>query len=90
MSLSSDRIEIVSSSQRRHRHSVEETWRFLQECAQPGMTVSYVARRHGISPSLLVQWRRRMNEGGKAAVRVDDDVLSSGKVRDLDKADPGA
>jgi len=85
MSSSSDRIEIVSSIQRRRRHSVDEKWRILQECSQPGMTVSYVARRHGISPSLLFQWRRRMNEGGKEAVRVDDDVVSSGKVRDLEK-----
>ena len=85
MSSSSDRIEIVSSIQRRRRHSVDEKWRILQECSQPGMTVSYVARRHGTSPSLLFQWRRRMNEGGKEAVRVDDDVVSSGKVRDLEK-----
>jgi transposase len=85
MSSSSDRIEIVSSIQRRRRHSVDEKWRILQECSEPGMTVSYVARRHGISPSLLFQWRRRMNEGGKEAVRVDDDVVSSSKVRDLEK-----
>jgi transposase len=31
---------------------------------QPGMTVSAVARLYGVAPSLLFQWRRRMNEGG--------------------------
>ena len=31
---------------------------------QPGMSVSYVARRHGVAPSLLFAWKRRMLEGG--------------------------
>jgi transposase-like protein len=28
------------------------------ETMQPGMSISYVARRHGLSPSLLFRWRR--------------------------------
>jgi transposase len=44
-----------------------------------------VARRHGISPSLLFLWRRRMTEGGKEAVRVDDEVVGSAEVRALEK-----
>ena len=27
---------------------------------QPGMSLSYVARRAGVAPSLLFNWRRRM------------------------------
>ena len=34
---------------------------------QPGMSVSYVARRAGVAPSLLFNWRRRMLEGGLQA-----------------------
>jgi len=30
-----------------------------------GMSVSYVARRHGLSPSLVFRWRQLMSEGGK-------------------------
>jgi transposase len=47
------------------------------------MTVSFVARRHGISPSLLFHWRRRMAEGGKEAVRADEAVVSASEVRAL-------
>ena len=57
----------------------------LAEAAQPGMSISYIARRHGISPSLLFGWRRRMTEGGKEAVRVDDAVVGSAEVRALEK-----
>jgi len=57
----------------------------LAEAAQPGMSISYVARRHGISPSLLFGWRRRMTEGGKEAVRADDEVVASAQLRALEK-----
>ena len=84
MSNNLDRIEVITRSQRR-RHSIDDKLRILQEASQPGMTVSYVARRHGISPSLVFHWRRRMAEGGKEAVRVDDAVVSSAEVRALEK-----
>jgi len=84
MTNSLDRIEVITRGHRR-RHSVDDKLRILQEASQPGMTVSYVARRHGISPSLVFHWRRRMAEGGKEAVRVDDAVVSSAEVRELEK-----
>lgn len=58
---------------------------FVQEATQPGMTISYVARRHGIAPSLIFGWRRRMSEGGKEAIRADDEVVSKAKIRALEQ-----
>ena len=52
---------------------------------QPGMSVSYEARRAGISPSQLFAWKRRMLEGGHAAVQADEDVVGASQVRDLEK-----
>ena len=52
---------------------------------QPGMSVSYVARRAGISPSQLFAWKRRMLEGGHAAVQADEDVVGASQVRELEK-----
>jgi transposase-like protein len=48
---------------------------------QPGMSISYVARRHGFSPSLVFRWRQLMSEGGKEAVRAGDDVVAASEVR---------
>ena len=42
---------------------------------QPGMTVSAVARLHGVFPNPLFQWRRRMTEGGHEAVRANEEVV---------------
>jgi len=44
-----------------------------------------VARPHGISPSLLFHWRRRRAEGGKEAIRVDEEVVGSSEVKVLEK-----
>jgi len=85
MSSRVERVEVLGPVQRRRRYSVDEKLRVLEEAAVPGMTISFVARRHGISPSLLFHWRRRMAEGGKEAVRADDVVVSAAEVRALEK-----
>jgi len=48
----------------RSASSVADSSAVLQEAAQPGMAISFVARRHGIAPSLIFGWRRGMSEGG--------------------------
>jgi transposase len=69
MSSNVDRVEVFAGIQRRRKYSADQKLAVVQEAAQPGMTISYVARRHGIAPSLIFGWRRRMSEGGKEAIR---------------------
>jgi transposase len=78
-------IEVITSVQRRRRYSVSEKVRLVEESNQPGMSVSYVARKYGISASLLFNWRRRMAEGGKQAVQADEDLVASSELRELKK-----
>src|ERR1700744_2819215 len=85
MSNSADRVEVLSRIQRRRRYTLDQKLAVLAEAAQPGMSISYIARKHGIAPSLLFGWRRRMTEGGKEAVRADDEVVPSAEVRALEK-----
>ena len=85
MSLNAERVEIYSGIQRRRRYSVNEKLRILQEASHPGIIVFYRAWQHGISPSLLFHWRRRMAEGGKEAARVDEDLVGSSEVKALEK-----
>lgn len=79
------RVEVITSVQRRRRWSVAEKVGLVEEAMQPGMSVSYVARRAGISPSQLFAWKRRMLEGGHAAVQADEDVVAASRVRELEK-----
>ena len=85
MSISPDRVEVFAGSQRRRWYTLEQKLMVVREAAQPGMTVSYIARKHGISPSLVFRWRRLMAEGGKEAIKADDEVVSSAEVRALEK-----
>jgi transposase len=76
-------IHVVTEVQRRRRFSVEQKIRCVQETNQPGITVSHIARKYGISPSLLFLWRNRMAEGGKKAIAVDDEVVAAAEVKEL-------
>jgi transposase-like protein len=74
------RVEVITSVQRRRRWSAAETIRLFEETSQPGMSVSFVARRAGIAPSQLFAWKRRMAEGGQVAVAADQDVVGASQV----------
>jgi transposase len=79
------KVEVITGVARRRRFSTDLKLAVVAETMQPGMSVSYVARRHGLSPSLVFRWRQLMSEGGKEAVRVDDDVVGATEVRRLEE-----
>ena len=79
------RVEVITSVQRRRRWPTAEKIRLVEETMQSGMSVSYVARRAGVAPSLLFNWRRRMLEGGLQAVEADEDVVGTSRVRELER-----
>jgi transposase len=60
-------VEIVTSVQRRRRWTASEKVRMVEETLEPGMTVSLVARRHGVAPNQLFTWRRLVAQGGLTA-----------------------
>jgi len=80
-----ERVAVLGPIWRRRRYSFDEKLRVLEEAAVPGVTISFVAHRHGISPSLLFHWRRRMAEGAKEAARTDDAVVSGAEVLALEE-----
>ena len=49
------------------------------------MSVSFVARQAGVSPSQLFAWKRRVLEGVHASVQADEDVVGTSRVRDREK-----
>ncbi len=79
------RVEIITGHERRRRYTANEKLALVDATMQPGMTVSAVARLHGVSPSLLFKWRQLMSQGGQVAVKADDDVVAASKARDLEQ-----
>jgi transposase len=53
------RVEVLGGVERRRRWSDDEKMRIIAETLAPGAKVAAVARRHGVSPSLLFFWRRQ-------------------------------
>jgi transposase len=76
-------ITVVSGIQKRRRFTTSQKIAMVEEAMQPGMSVSSVARKYDVSPSQLFNWRRRMTEGGKEAIKADDDVVAAAEVREL-------
>jgi transposase len=61
------RLEVITGTGRRRRWDAETKGRLVAESFEPGRSVSEVARRHDISPSLLFLWRRQAAEAMKNA-----------------------
>ena len=81
MSDAFSKVEVISGVARRRRFSTELKLAVVAETMQPGMSISYVALPSRGSPSLVFRWRRLMSEGGKEAVRADDEVVAASEVR---------
>src|SRR6185437_5830785 len=69
MSDTFSKVEVITGVARRRRFSTDLKLAVVAETMQPGMSISYLARRHGLSHSLAFRWRRLMSEGGREAVR---------------------
>lgn len=76
-------VHVVTSVQRRRTYSAEEKQRMVEEAEQPGSSPSFVARKYGISSSLIFRWRRLVKEGGRKAVGADEEVVPASEVRAL-------
>ena len=55
----------------RTRYTAEQKLEILREAEQPGVTVSEVCRRRGLSPSVLYRWRAVAEEGSASALKQD-------------------
>jgi transposase len=53
------RVEVLGGVERRRRWSSDEKTRLIEETLVAGAKVSEVARRNGVSASLLFTWRRQ-------------------------------
>ena len=78
-----ERVEVITSVQRRRRWSAEEKAAIVQETWAPGMSVSLVARRHGIAPNQLFTWRRLYASGALSAVGAGEEVVAASEYRAL-------
>jgi transposase-like protein len=78
-----DQVDIITSVQRRRRWTASEKVRIVEETFEPGMTVSLVARRHGVAPNQLFTWRRLVAQGALTAAGSGEEVAPASDYRAL-------
>lgn len=80
-----DRIEVITGTQRRRRWSPDEKLALVQQTLEPGKSVSLVARQAGVSASQLFQWRKAYTEGSLVAVGANESVVPASQMQDAMK-----
>ena len=83
MTMSKSSIEVVTGVQKRRRWSPIEKKTLVDETYEPGKTLSYVARRHGIQPSQLFDLRRMMENGALTGVDKEEAVVPVSEAKEL-------
>lgn len=77
--------EIIHSSFKKRRWSPFEKHQIVQETYHPGVTVSYIARKHGIQPSQLFLWRKLAESGALTSMKKEEAVVPQSEVDLLKK-----
>jgi transposase len=76
-------VDILSGPERRRRWSAAEKVAIVNETYEPGVTVSLVARRHGIAPNQLFHWRKLAAQGALTAAGHGEEVVPASDYRAL-------
>jgi transposase len=82
--------EVISVVARRRRWTLEQKVTLVEEVSRPGASVAAVADRHGVSRSLLFEWRRQVREGTMPGVVRAEVAASLVPVRIVEAAPPKA
>lgn len=75
--------EKESGSRRRRRFSPEEKVRLLAEAEAPGSSTSLVARKYGLSASLLFRWRQHRDSGSLSGLKAGEAVVPESEAQQL-------
>jgi transposase len=87
-----EQVEVIIGTDRRKRYRTEDKLSMLEEAQRPGNTYSGVARKYGVSPSLIFVWRKQYELGAFTSVNAGEEVVPASefraaqqKIRDLER-----
>lgn len=86
-------VEVLSGGAgRRRRWTAAEKVGMVRETLEPGVSVSLVARRHGVNPNQLFHWRKLYQQGSLASLAAGEAVVPASelaaavrKIRELER-----
>jgi transposase len=78
-------VEVLSGTEWRRRRTPQEKIAIIQQTMAPSVTVSRVARLHGINANQIFKWRKQYEEGSLTAVTADEDVVPASELAAANK-----
>jgi transposase len=83
MTLIRGEVLMAHGRQPRRRFAPAEKMAMVEESFEPGMSSSAVARKYGISPSQIFQWRKLMRDGEIKALNSEENVVPESELKAL-------
>jgi transposase len=77
--------EVICSTQKRRRWTPFEKQQIVQETYQPGVSISFIARKHGIPPSQLFYWRKLLENSALTGIKFEEEVVPKSEITELKK-----
>jgi transposase len=77
-----NRVEVVTSVQRRRRWTPEQKLEIVKQTNEPRSSVSMVARQFGITAAQLFQWRKAYLQGSLMAVGANETVVPASELQE--------
>lgn len=78
-------VEVLSGPERRRCRTPQEKITIIQQIMEPGMTVSHVARLHGINANQIFKWRRQYEDSSLTAVASGEEVVPASELAAANK-----
>ena len=77
-----NRVEVVTSVQRRRRWIPEQKLEIVKQTNELGNSVSMVPRQFGITAAQLFRWRKVYHQGSLMAVGANETVVSAAELQE--------
>lgn len=68
---------------RYRRYTLAQKRDLLEESSRAGSSISLVARKYGLSSSVMFLWRRKMEEGALVGLDTSEDLVPASQVKEL-------
>jgi len=65
----------------RRQYTAEQKAALLDEADRPGENIAVVARRHGVSASVMFRWRQLREQGATTSLKADEPLVPASEMK---------
>jgi transposase len=65
----------------RRQYTAEQKAALLDEADRPGENIAVVARRHGVSASVMFRWRQLREQGATTGLKADEPLVPASEMK---------